>query len=720
MDPITRLAKSLLILLASVVLITSLSCSDDPSSPKKEDDDPIPQDAVTIGVEGGTVEKGDLTITIPAGAFDGNYDISVSKVEDDGAFGTNTISSTFHIKGLPSDYNKTIKLATKYTGELSGESYLAVGKKVYNVFVEDTSIVYDLFTAKDSSDYLVAEIPYFSYSLEKTVNKSTLSDNDNLSVKAISSLNSTETQHFTIMISEFYKQYTSTVAEIFEDAYKVIYEVLELPFLEGERFVYIDFDEESDPVTTNRILEEHRNYNINKMFFTVNGIYLENNQYNKILVGAVQKLFINDRLNDYYWTNRAIYYWLEDLVTDDPNYKYPYDFLDNAMAPFNGIEINNTDKFSHVNHARGMTSIFKYLQQIPSFDLKSIGHMFNSSGVRKITGLLNAVGTPVVNWYPKFFEDYINGKIYDIPIDYFLEKTQHEWNIDNENDKLKIFESSDFLIKNYPDLSAKLFKINLNYADIGASQNMLFSMKGPVTEFGLSLVIFGVQNGDAVHLGTVDAQDFEIENLKDYYDNNMRQFLVCLVNSTITSEDYLGQSDIDLTIEITPKTTISDFDLTYTKCIATIAINANLEVETEGSTENKTELLIFSSETTIGSFEGNTYTGSYYTPAFGGGYFSGEIILTLNETLDTIKTATFTGLDENPDWGIRWEKGFTATNIPIHQWENNVFTFPYEDTNVCSSIESVHYIYKQNSGTTTYINHTCDEFSNISFRFSKE
>jgi len=143
-------------------------------------------------------------------------------------------------------------------------------------------------------------------------------------------------------------------------------------------------------------------------------------------------------------------------------------------------------------------------------------------------------------------------------------------------------------------------------------------------------------------------------------------------------------------------------------------------VETNGSTENKTELLLFGSETTTGSFEGNTYTGSYYNPALGGGYFSGEIILTLNETLDTIKTATFTGLDENPDWGIRWEKGFTATNIPIRQWENNVFTFPYEDTNICSSIESVHYIYKQNSGTTTYINHTCDEFSNISFTFSKE
>ncbi len=675
----------------------------------------------TIGIEGGIVGNDDFMISIPSGAFDGNYDISLIKTGDDGAYGENTVTASFIIKGLPSEYNNKIKIAAKYTGELSGESYLAVGKKVYNVFIEDTSVVYDLFFAKDSSDYLVAEIPYFSYSLEKSLNKSTLSDNDNLTVKAITSINSTETQHFTIMISEFNKHYTSTVAEIFEDAYKVIYEVLELPFLEGERFVYIDFDEESDPVTTIRILDKHRGYKVNKMFFTINRIYLENNQYNEILVGAVQKLFMNDRWNDNYWTNRALYYWLEDLVTDDSNYKYPYAFLNNAMAPFNGIEINNKDELSHLNHARGMTSIFKYLQQIPSFELTSIGHMFNNSGAHKITALLNAVGTPVVNWYPKFFEDYINGIIYDIPIDYFLEQTQNEWNIDDENDNLKIFKSSDFLIKNYPDLSAKLFKINLNYADIDASQNMLLSMKGPVTEFGLSLVIFGIQNGNAVHLGTVDAQDFEIENLKDYYDNNMRQFLVCLVNSAITSEDYLGQSDIDLTVNITPKTTISDFDLTYTKCSATIVIYANLEVETGGSTENKTEQLIFGSEYAIGSFEGNTYTGSYYREGYNeGSYFSGVITVTLNEAHDSIVYASFTGLDEDPYWDIRWEKGFTAEDIPISPYENNVFTFQYNNTdNVCKSILKVNYYLKQSS-VTAYIDHTCNEFSNVSFRFSKE
>ncbi len=42
-------------------------------------------------------------------------------------------------------------------------------------------------------------------------------------------------------------------------------------------------------------------------------------------------------------------------------------------------------------------------------------------------------------------------------------------------------------------------------------------------------------------------------------------------------------------------------------------------------------------------------------------------------------------------WDIRWEKGFTAKDIPISPYENNVFTFQYDNTNVCNAITNVNY-----------------------------
>ncbi|MCB9248419.1 MAG: hypothetical protein H6613_07660 [Ignavibacteriales bacterium] len=125
--------------------ILTLSCSDDPSSPKKEDEDPLPEETVTIGVEGGTVEKGDLKLTIPAGAFDEDYNISVSEVEDDGAFGDNAVTPSYKISGIPGDYSKPLKLVAKYSGDLSGKSYLGIGQKSLDIIEESSSIVFNMY-----------------------------------------------------------------------------------------------------------------------------------------------------------------------------------------------------------------------------------------------------------------------------------------------------------------------------------------------------------------------------------------------------------------------------------------------------------------------------------------------------------------------------------------------------------------------------------------------
>ncbi len=46
----------------------------------------------TIGIAGGTVGNDDFMISIPAGAFNENHTISLIKIEDDGAFGENTVT----------------------------------------------------------------------------------------------------------------------------------------------------------------------------------------------------------------------------------------------------------------------------------------------------------------------------------------------------------------------------------------------------------------------------------------------------------------------------------------------------------------------------------------------------------------------------------------------------------------------------------------------------
>ncbi len=138
----------------------------------------------TIGVDGGIVGNDDFKLTIPTGAFDGNYKISVIKIEDDGAFGENTVTPSFKLSGIPNNYSKPLKIIAKYHGELSEESYMGSRKKVYDIINADSSIVYDLFSATDSLGYLISSIPFnTNNNLSKSDNTSDETDNLDMLIK---------------------------------------------------------------------------------------------------------------------------------------------------------------------------------------------------------------------------------------------------------------------------------------------------------------------------------------------------------------------------------------------------------------------------------------------------------------------------------------------------------------------------------------------------------
>jgi hypothetical protein len=84
-------------LISTLAILVFLGCSDAPSSLAKEDPDPIPQETVTIGVEGGIVEKDDISVTIHRGAFTANpipqfaSDSRFSLSSNTGDYGCNSI-----------------------------------------------------------------------------------------------------------------------------------------------------------------------------------------------------------------------------------------------------------------------------------------------------------------------------------------------------------------------------------------------------------------------------------------------------------------------------------------------------------------------------------------------------------------------------------------------------------------------------------------------------
>ena len=719
----------------SFLILTFFSCSDDPSSPVE----PKPKDTVTIGVDGGIIEKDDLSITIPAGAFDGDYDLSVSEVEDDAAFGENSISSSYQISGLPENFNKPIDFKIMYNGDLSDESYIALGSERFDDLKNNSSFIYDLLPASDSAGALSSS---FSPGGEQNLSKNNSRGNSNIDsfekiIKGITGNVSHGSKYFWVVYPVTLESKVTEVEEIFDSAAELIWNDLGINF---------NLKQTSLRLTRRIVLKTQDNIAVTYDFNSENARSLYNvsrNHVSKSLFSDIkfkagislldvelQTLYNEANIEPNVWLNRAIVTWSEELFSDLENYKPSYAFNNKVwMAPFNGFQSGANqgtqgfgETFWQLEHGIGMAPLIKYLVEDERSGQNVIKRLSQDIWENKKSNdaLLRVINAPVEDWWPDFIKKHINSEIYDRPIEYFLSNTTNVWEINNDQDLEKVFNSSDPNIGFYPDLSAKLFKVKLNYSEFGNSQKLLLNMNSLNNNKGLSLIVFSIDKyNKAEYLGTSKEVGVELADLKGYYDKGTKQFLIALVNSNITSENYLGQSDIDLEIKVEKETqNVLDFNT----CSFGLSFRGKIKVTTPNGTRVDDKGLdwgwyIYKAS---GSFSGNTFTGGFNERS---GEFIGAITVTLNDEHTLITNFEYT-FENRPDETTVSNYFVSGNDLPSKLLDPLDYRFGIPlDSKVCNHLSKVEYKYTDASSTPVtkeLINHSCDEYSGISISFNKE
>lgn len=702
------------------IILLNISCSDDPSSPNIEEETPLA--SATIGSTGGKIETEDVSISIPSGALDGNYEIAISEISDDGGFGENTISGSFKISGLPNSYLAPIKFKVKYSVALTANSFIAMGNKVFDEVNSDSSFEYQLFEATDSAGFLISEIPGINLGV---IEKSTSELNESNSsidriIKVISSYKEKRSENFVFHYPIVLESYISNVEKTFEDVFNIISNDLDLSFypkpehqtviikfLPGEKAVYGWYN----------LTGGQEQY----LFYVNIDHILQNNfdQIKKRLGNIILNLEMI-RYNNLGEFKRTIESWAEELFTDG-EFKYPDNFEQSVMEPFKGLK-NYSDNVE--GHSIGLASILKYLAEDEElFGMKGLKKMHSNLGkdVDPISALLKTVDGNVVDWLPDFTQKYLMGEIYDLPQSSFFDNVPLEWNINSNTDTLKEFNY--FPANYYPDISAKLFKINLNHQPEDDTYNMLFDMRGN-TEFGLSLVVFGIKNNELTYLETAHAQDFIIPNLKEYYDKNIRQFLAVLVN-TLGVPPYDGNSEVDLIIQIDNNFEGGGgLDLQYNLCRIEVYLQGLFEdtrwaegTQVEYTTGVGTSHDYYDYEDTVrtisGSFYGNIFTGSFDN----GEGWTQTATVTLSEEQDKIIDYSFEEI--HAVWSDhRVLRKVSGSNIPVSNSKNTLFESRGE--NSCSSVFEIQLMTIRNeTDTSKIVDFWCDENSRVIIQFYK-
>ncbi len=672
---------TILFILMSILLFV---CSERQPTGPSSNDDYILEAVETIDSDGGAIVIEDFSLIIPAGAFDAAYEISVYTTSDDNDFGEYSATRLFAVHGLPETYSKSLRLALKYTGTISGESYIGFGKLAKDIMTGDSSVVYRAIAATDSSGFLVCSVNQQGSpvnALKKTISFKNENDNPNpgelVHIQGSKDYKTDYADHFTIELPNNLVNRIEDVKTILEDCYNIITGDIGISFPSDWKLpIEVYFKPMKVEAVWYFIDPYEGTFNINapnSLIASSSRLPEFKSMFGQSLFHACLSGFSGGVYHpetdmwELYWLRIATETWAEELFSEPGSYKAPSEFPGNEMAPFMGIKKNiGSTMVSAGSHGYGMSAMIKYLVDDTNYGFPGLVNTYKSlSQETPIEALITNVKTPVADWWPKFFIQYVGGNIYGVPSSVFTktENLSGTWDINSDTDIEKKFTSGEII--SYPDMSAKLFAVNLNHSTIDPSANLRIEVSGDETDdFDfLTTIAFVLKNDILEYIGHAHASvaDLEIPGLRNYYDQGWRQFLIVVVNSNFNAP-YTGTSNIYLTLTV--EETLSELD--FNTCTVDVKVTGRYNRITPDSNYTTDVCTINPASTGYqGSFSNNTFNGSYFKTEGPNITVTGSIEAVLDENHTTILSLNWSENHVNIEHNWTQTKALSAQNIPL-------------------------------------------------------
>ena len=391
----------------------------------------------------------------------------------------------FRIEGLPSDIQKPISIALKYQGSLSNKCFIAIGEDVFVKSLGITNTSYCLLSASDSSGYLITNLP--ATNTQKAGNGAfNKKDGIERIVRALGLTNliayDTPEGHFGIIGRSEYSTQTQLedVGNKFEIAYSLYkyygfnYDEREYwpiqvilkknpmlvngkpaaayyssaEFLEGHGYIVIDTDILLYPTLYETIGHE--------FLHLIQALYDPRDWNSKIF-----------EMGNHLWLDEATATYSEELFNDNPSTYISSNFESYTKAPFSGIHKEGSEA---ITHGYGTSSLIKYL--VNNYSTAKLVNFYNEIklGKHPIEAIINNSAEPK-EWLEPFYRDYILGNIYNRKIDYWINNADKNIQLSKDNLPNTIKES-------FQDLSAKIYKIEINHSEFKDNERIVFSIDG--------------------------------------------------------------------------------------------------------------------------------------------------------------------------------------------------------------------------------------------------
>jgi hypothetical protein len=197
-----------------------------------------------------------------------------------------------------------------------------------------------------------------------------------------------------------------------------------------------------------------------------------------------------------------------------------------------------------------MYPFIKYLDQTYSEDKtlfkRIISERANSTSRKSAEGIINAVKDPEYLWWPGFLKHLMTGKLMDIPAETFLSLINSLDEVDYNTED----EKNNYLDAEYPDLSAKLYKLNFNLPAFENDAKLELKI-GP-SSLNLDYVtamVFGLKNDKFYFLD--EGVEITVPNLKSLHEDGYKSLVVAVINSA-SEPPFDEKIKIELDVALKP------------------------------------------------------------------------------------------------------------------------------------------------------------------------
>jgi len=646
--------------------------------------------SATIDGQGGTLAAGGFSLNIPAGTFNTAVDLKLYKTGTHASFAQGVVTDSFRVTGLPDDFPETLLPDLQPTGTLSGESFIVVAEEVLISSQITPIMAYHLLPANSNSGLLAslprtaaADTQLFAEDAQLHTNSSdTTISLDFFGITGWATYNTNENlrtnssqNHFLIRYPAYFVSRTdiNPLFQYLEEAYSTYQN---MGFSYGGRTSW--------PITVTVM-----NLAANTYGFFCKSIWGNNwssLQFNQNKLGSLPELrntagheffhfiqYLYDSRISYsrqnpnnaftlslHWLNEATAVWAEEKFTDTPNYVSSIR-NDCEILPFNGMEAGTKGNIDDAGeHGYGMSAFIKYLVSrygesiVRDIYLKILDQQHPVQAINLNLGITDNL---FMIWEP-FLREYVQGNIYNVPKAPFLNATSGIFKIRSDTDLSKTFTET------YPDLSAKLFTIGLNYPNISPAKAINFTIDQDVCD----ITLFKVKSHGTLieYISHSTTKKLTQKDLRSLTDDKYNLF-VMVTNSNYfnTPQIYTNLKPIKLDILVesiataitisTSKNTL-DADGTSTSTVtATVTDDTGNPVEGETVTFTTTSgtLSAGSVDTNVNGIATTIYTAPSSAPASGTATITttttNAITATPVITINQIQPSSWPGWPE-PQW----------------------------------------------------------------------